>query len=113
MIDYNDAREQCGCNQGGEDDYMCMHKPDPFSNEELSILEHMRLIKDEVRHLKYRLQEIEIESNGQDLPPQLLEEKLFCSDRLEALRLVFKRLKQESEEAALRRMIALGHIDPE
>jgi hypothetical protein len=112
MIDFNDANDACGCSQGGEEAFNCAHKPYPFSDEELAIFDQLRMIKEESRQLKSRLEEIENESNGRILTPLQLEEKLFCSDRLEALRLLWNRLKEESEEAATRRMIHLGHIDP-
>lgn len=105
----------CGGSQNpGEDGPLCCNfKPDPFTEEELDIFDQLRMLKDEVKQLQARLEVIALKQNGQPLTPHQLDEKQTLIERISALRREWDRLKKKGEEASIRRMIQLGHIDPE
>ena len=93
----------CSCNplpdSGEETDLCCSSKPDVFTEEELEIFDQLRMLKEEVWELKRRLEEIDADRNGQPLTPQMLDEKQQCSERIDALRREWNRLKKLGDEA--------------
>lgn len=112
----------CGgaCNPGNNPDsnvdpdfpFTCEDKPFPFSAEELDIFDNLMTIKKEVRDLQKRLGELDgMCGQGNGDAARLLQEKLSCNDRIDALRREWAEWKRKGEQAAIRRMIALGHID--
>lgn len=117
MMDSHHPEFECSCqpflSTDDERSYSCSSKPDPFSSEELEIFDQLRMLKDEMRDINRCLEEIKAAQNGQALSPQKLEEKQQYLERLQALRNEWTRLKKKREEAYIRRMIALGHHDPE
>ena len=91
----------------------CADKPYPFSREELEIFDQLLMLKAEVRDIKRCLAEIEGKRGSNGLNRELLEEKQAYLERIEALRVEWKDLKHLSASASTRRMIMLGHIDPD
>lgn len=119
-------QDMCGCNgacnpadnENPDYPYTCDDKPFPFSSEELEIFDHLLSIRKEVDELKKQLAELENrtgdKSNGDAAKAAHdLEEKINCETRISALRHEWNEWKRKSEEAAIRRMIALGHIEPD
>ncbi|MBU0754878.1 MAG: hypothetical protein KJ645_07040 [Planctomycetes bacterium] len=117
MTDPTNAGLNCSCNAsqnpGDDGSFCCNPKPDPFTEEELQIFDHLRMLKKEVRDLQLRLEVIAAKQNGQPLTANKLEEKQYITDRIDALRREWDRLRKESEEASIRRLIELGHIEPQ
>jgi hypothetical protein len=103
----------CTCiplnDDGSQPHITCADKPYPFTGEELEIFDQMLMVKAEVRDIKRCL--AEIGNNG--FSGEQIEEKQGYLDRLEALRVEWKDLKLQSNGAFTRRMILLGHIDPD
>jgi len=96
----DEMKRDCGCPSPSNEEgapLCCSQKAYPFTEEEVAI--HMRLlaIKEEARALKERAASDEVSAAERDT-------------RLAALRAEWDRLKREGEEAARRRMIALGHF---
>lgn len=120
-VDSLDCQEKpnynCTCiplNDGSsEPKITCADKPYPFSKEELDIFDQMLMVKAEVRDIKRCLAEIDESRGINGISRERLEEKQGYLERLDALRVEWKDLKRHSEGAFTRRMILLGHIDPE
>jgi len=94
----------CGCCQDNSVtsplSFTCADKPDPFSKEEHLIFEKLLAIKKKVKALKDKLI-----NASQD-------EKKSLLSSISNLREEWRSWKKKSQEAARRRMIILGHIDP-
>jgi hypothetical protein len=80
----------------------CSRSADPFTEDELEILRKLRALHEESKGIKAKLNELE--------DPV---ERTACESRLNAIRDEWKTLKLEGEEARKRRMILLGHLDPD
>lgn len=80
----------------------CAAKADPFTAEELDIFKKLRALRDEADGLKEILKTLENPA-----------EKEAVENRLAEIRDEWKQLKQDGEAARKRRMILLGHLDPD
>lgn len=80
----------------------CSRSADPFTEEELEILRKLRALHEEGNEIKAKVK-------GLGDP----KERTACETRLEEIRAEWKILKREGEEARKRRMIQLGHLDPD
>ena len=77
------------------------------SEEEVAALNEMRSIRNYARDLKKRLSEISPSANQADAG-----EVNRLEAELKQLKEEWQRWKQKKEDAAKKRMILLGHIDP-
>ena len=82
----------------------------PFSAEELTIYHKLRCLIQEACCVKKKLKDIEALGVT---PPSLLAEKQGHMKHLTQLRQEWASWKDRSAEAATRRMMALGHIQPD
>ena len=77
------------------------------SEEEVAALNEMRSIRNDARDLKKRLSEISRPAKEADA-----EEVNKLEAELKRLKEEWERWEQKREDAARKRMILLGHIDP-
>jgi len=96
----DEMKKDCGCPPPANEEaapLCCSQNAYPFTEEEAAIHGRLLAIKEEARALKERAASGEVPAAE-------------CEARLSALRAEWDRLKKEGEEAARRRMIALGHF---